>query len=296
MADRYLMGIFKAKNFNIQYQVWGDTKNRPLLFFHGFPGSLVQGSALAPFLDKHELCVISCDRPGYGGTVGGGSYFDFLDGVKGLLEHLGVSKFMVIGVSGGAPAAHVMASRYAQDISSFGVICGLGTYNNETKEYFSGFQNKGLFFRRILPDKVMEFALNKIVKHFNFDSEKSLNRLLKLLDSVDQETMAQPENRDLIVDSIRGAWLQGTKGVVQDSGLFQRDWLMKDCDLHSLRKIPTYYFHGKQDNLLNYRMSEWMQKQNKNAQIKFFESEGHYSLPLRQTDAMLSDLRRISVN
>ena len=111
------MKIFESKGSKILYDTWGDPSHRPLLFFHGFPGSHLQASALEPFLIKHKFFLVATDRPGYGGSTSSGSKFDYLDLLRELLNQMNIQKFDVLGVSGGSPWAHLMASRFALSVT-----------------------------------------------------------------------------------------------------------------------------------------------------------------------------------
>jgi pimeloyl-ACP methyl ester carboxylesterase len=248
---------------------------------------------LNPFLARHKLFVLACDRPGYGGTPDVGSNIDYLDTVRALLASFGVVKFDVLGVSGGAPWAHLMASRFSEQTRSLQVVCGLSTYNRETKKYFSKFQNRGLWLRRFLPSPVSEALLKRMLR--NFDPERAVERMAHLLDTADREMLLLPENCHLMVSSMKHARAQGVKGILRDSALFYRNWLRRDCDKDRLRTVPTFYYHGKRDRLLNYHMSEWMHHAQPHSRLIYFEHEGHYSLPFRQADVILKDIQEASL-
>lgn len=285
------MKIFESKDSRILYNTWGYPTHRPLLFFHGFPGSHLQASALEPFLIKHKLFLVAADRPGYGGSFSSGSKFDYLDLMRELLNKMDIQKFDVLGVSGGAPWAHLMASRFAEDVRSLQVVCGLSTYNRETNPFFSAFQNRSLKALRILPFRTIELFFNLALN--NFDSEKNIDLFLNRLDPSDGQVLSEPENRTLLLNSMKHAKSQGAKGIARDTALYHRDWLRKDCDLKRLNAIPKFYFHGVRDKILDHRMSEWMHKSTLNSELTFFEEEGHYSLPFRQADQILEGISRL---
>lgn len=282
------MKYFMSGTFHIQYDVWGDSAHQPVLFFHGFPGSHVQARALLPLLKQNKIYLIACDRPGYGGSTGTGSDAQYLHAVKSLLEHLDIEKFHILGVSGGAPFAHMMASLFAEKVRSLNVICGLATYNKETKKFFSKFQNRAMLARRFIPGKMTEVLINSIPK--NLLPEKNLDKLLALLDSTDREVLQQAHHVELLTHSMNHSQAQGAKGIAWDSAFFHRDWLNDLCDSQRLKSLPVFYFHGMRDRVLNHEMSEWMHKRTPGSQLRFFQDEGHYSLPLRRADSILQNL------
>ncbi len=282
------MKLFRHKQFELQYSSWGKPSGHPAIFFHGFPGSHVQAEAIAPLVKKYDLYLIACDRPGYGGSRGAGTELEFLQAVRALLSSLKIEKFDVLGVSGGAPWAHLMASAFAEDTVMLAIICGLCPYSRQTKKLFSRFQWNGLLATKIVPQpltrKLLQFTIAKI------NPQTGLNRLAKLLNTADQAILSDPANKHLIAHSMQQARAQGPEGILFDLKLFSRDWL-SHCDKKKLAKIPTIYFHGKEDHILDFEMSAWMQKQNPNSQLKFFSSHGHYSLAIEAADEILSELK-----
>lgn len=282
--------FFKNKNFSIRYSAWGDPTHTPILFFHGFPGSHIQARGLLPFLEEQKFFLIAADRPGYGETVGQGSPLKYVEALQNLLQELSVVRFHILGISGGAPWAHVMASRFAEQIASLIVVCGLSPFNADTKDFFTPFQQRGLMVGRWSPRPAAEWLINKALRDFN-PSER-LKSFISMLDPADQSILANPNNRGLMLASMAEARRQGSKGIVNDAKLYHQDWLNKICDLEALRQVPTAYYHGKRDLLLDHRMSKWMHEKNGKAELTLFENEGHYSLPFQRAQEILNKINR----
>lgn len=280
--------VFKGKKYEIHYATWGEPGDRPFLFFHGFPGSHHQGRALINHVAEHRVLLIASDRPGYGGTNGHGTAAEYLEDLRALVASLGVARFDVLGVSGGAPWAHMMASRFADSVSSLNIVCGLATNNRETLPFFSKGQTRGLNMRRLLPAKIAEAIVNKAIK--NFDPKTQLEGLIRYLPAPDQATVREPGVREMLMNSIDAARVQGAKGILFDSALYSSDWLKNHCDARELARVPLAYFHGREDKILNPRMTEYMAAKHPHARVFYFENEGHYSLPIRQANAILTEV------
>jgi pimeloyl-ACP methyl ester carboxylesterase len=282
---------YQGKHFEICYQAWGNPKNRAVIFFHGFPGYHGDAKFLAPILEENNIFLLSADRPGYGGTTGSGSASQYLKDLHDLATGLGVDRMDILGVSGGSPYAHVMASMFADRVRSLGIVCGLGPLNKETLRMFSVGQLSGLLARRYLPQKMSALVID-LGLHL-LEPEKSLSKFLKTLNEVDRKTLEEPVHRALILDSMKVSRQQGGKGIHFDTGFYQRDWLKLDCDLEELAKIPTFYFHGRQDEMLPSGLSSWMHKNNPHSKLQFFDSEGHYSLPFKQSVTIFNTLVQV---
>ncbi len=283
-----LMPFFSSHGFEIEFQAWGRPEHRPILFFHGFPGSHLQASALTPLLEKHRIFLLAFDRPGYGGTKGHGSHADFLDALMALLNKLKVDKCALVAVSGGAPLAHMMAARFPEQVSALAVVGGLASFCEGTRPYFSLFQRRGLGVRRLLPAPLAEQIINFLLK--GAKPEKMLKHFVKVLSPPDRRVLEEPDIQLLITKSMQHARKQGSRGLVRDSALFGRDWLSEECDRAGLKQVPIHYFHGEQDRILDHRMAIWMHEQLPHSTLKLFKEEGHYSIAFRQAEAVLEAL------
>lgn len=278
--------IFQWKNAQIQYQTWGQPSHSAVLFFHGFPGSYIQAGALEPYVAHHKIFVISADRPGYGGTSATLDREDFLSGLAALLKKYKVKHLHLLGVSGGAPWAHLMACKVPT--KSLSIVCGLATFNAANSKFFSRFQWRGLHLSRLLPKRVLLSSLSMVLKILS--PEKKIQFFQKIVDPRDKGLLGNPMVRTMVLKSMSQSRAQGAKGIVGDLKLYQTDWLKLHCDTKVLRKIPIHYYHGKKDKILSYHMSEAMHASLPHSSLELFANEGHYSLALKQIPKVLSRL------
>lgn len=95
-----------------------------IFYFHGFPGSRLE----AAFLPLDGCRLIGVDRPGYGlsDPAPERRLGDFARDVAALADHLGIARFAVLGVSGGAPYAAACAHALPGRVAAAGLVCGLG--------------------------------------------------------------------------------------------------------------------------------------------------------------------------
>src|SRR5262245_41182118 len=90
----------------LAFAEWGDRSGRPVLLFHGMPGSRL----LCPDLGATETAgvrLITLDRPGYGrsGPHQGRTLLDSANDVRELADHLSLAHVSIIGWSSGGPHA-----------------------------------------------------------------------------------------------------------------------------------------------------------------------------------------------
>jgi pimeloyl-ACP methyl ester carboxylesterase len=106
------------------------TPNGPtIMYFHGAPSSRLDLALLGLDVTFHELevRVVSPDRPGYGGSSPrpGRRREDWPTDVAALADHLGVTRFAVMGASSGGAYAVACAALLPERVTSAGVIAGV---------------------------------------------------------------------------------------------------------------------------------------------------------------------------
>jgi len=95
------------------YAEFGDPGGTPVMFFHGFPGSRLEGALGHEAAERAAVRMICIDRPGMGLSTfqPGRRMLDWPADVAALADALGIGRFAVGGVSGGGPYAAVCALR-----------------------------------------------------------------------------------------------------------------------------------------------------------------------------------------
>jgi pimeloyl-ACP methyl ester carboxylesterase len=112
----------------LAYSECGDPRGRPLVFLHGFPGSRARPPVCLTRRRVREVHVCSPgaarDRalPHHSPAV----RCSTTRKTSGLAEQLGVSRFTVLGESGGGPFALACAHEVPDRVDGVAVVCGLG--------------------------------------------------------------------------------------------------------------------------------------------------------------------------
>src|SRR5688500_3443918 len=109
---------------------YGIEQGFPVFYFHGFPGSRLDGVSLNfDNQAKNANCrVIAVDRPGVGFSdyVDDRKLLDYADDVIRIADNLNINNFSVAGFSGGGPYALSVAFTVPERVQSVAFMSGMG--------------------------------------------------------------------------------------------------------------------------------------------------------------------------
>ena len=114
------MPAFERDGVAFNYLDEGDPSGLPFVFQHGLGGDISQPAGIFPPLSGVRLLSLDCR--GHGGTYPLGSaqklsFSSFADDVAALMDHVGLQRAVVGGISMGAGVALNLASRYPQRVA-----------------------------------------------------------------------------------------------------------------------------------------------------------------------------------
>jgi pimeloyl-ACP methyl ester carboxylesterase len=122
------------------YAEYGSPNGTPLLYFHGFPSSRLEAYSLHSIASRLNIRVLSLDRPGFGLSTHDPHrrIIDWPADVQAFASQIGLSRFAVLGVSGGGPYSLECAEQLPRDkLSAVGVLAGGPVWDR-------GFRTKGV--------------------------------------------------------------------------------------------------------------------------------------------------------
>lgn len=117
----------------LAYTEVGDPHGYPVFYFHGAPGSRLEGQLFAESNQEFGIRMIIPDRPGYGlsDNQENRTYLDWAQDVAELADHLGIERFAVLGYSSGGPYAAVVAHQLPGRVTVAVIVAGEGPYASE---------------------------------------------------------------------------------------------------------------------------------------------------------------------
>ena len=252
---------------------YGAKEGSPIIYCHGSQSSRLEMHYDLSFAIDNNLRIVAIDRPGHGDSDfnPNGTIKSFANDINQLAEKLSIAKFSVLGMSAGAPFAMGIAKYLNQKTKRLGIVSGFAPLNNESQKALS----KDV---RILLQMAKSFPifLKLMLKIQNWQLKKNpksaLKNFLKIMSNPDQEVLKNEAVMNVIEKMFKEAFKNGSNGVAHEiSKILVQDW---GFNLNKI-EIPTFIWHGEEDNNVP---KEWAIKTNKeiqNSQLKLFPNEGH---------------------
>ncbi len=274
---------------SLAFSAYGDPGGNPILFFHGWPGARLQGRLTDQPAKRLGLRVIAPDRPGFGLSdfQRNRQILDWPDDIEFVAHVLGIDKFGVIGLSGGAPYALACAYKFPHRLSSVGIISGVGPSDVPGANDGVSDDNRRLIRIAGLVPWVLTLMLKRVVRQRRINPAKAFESLLASLPQPDREALSDPIVRESVMEASADTFQAGVKGHTWEMRLFGNPWGFKMDDIQA----PVFLWHGDADENILPLTGEMQAEAIPNCTAKFLPNEGHYSLYLNHVYEILQKLK-----
>jgi pimeloyl-ACP methyl ester carboxylesterase len=242
----------------------GDAQGDPVVYCHGFPSSRREALLLEPTARGCGVRILAPDRPGCGDSdhQPGRGLDDWAGDVAALADHLGLARFAVLGVSGGASYALACAWRLPTRVSACALVCPLGPV------YLGEILSAMAWPSRLLLGSAQRAPW---VPPLLFGGLVAL---------------ARPEVKAILGAAVRDAMQHGARGALEDVRLYTSPW---GIPLHEIQHA-VHLWHGESDGTVPITHAHWYEQHLSRPRAHYLPAEGHYSLPLRHAGAILASL------
>ena len=253
----------------------GDSQGRPILYFHGCPGSRLEAGVLARAASQAGARLIAVDRPGMGLSPAqpGRQVLDWPADVARLADSLGLDRFAILGFSGGGPYAAACALRIPDRLNACGLVAAAGPARRSLSVLAHG-----------LPDLVIP-----LVRPFIRDRRAMawwMRRVLWLARQPDRTVFKRPEIQMIVVASIVEALRQGSSGVAREVTLLGEPWGFELEDI----AMPVQLWHGEADAIVPVRVGRATASRLPHVTAVFVPGEAHKSLLVNRGPEILATL------
>jgi pimeloyl-ACP methyl ester carboxylesterase len=258
----------------LAYAELGDPSGAPVFGFHGTPGSSTQLEVLSDAARAERVRLIAPDRPGYGHS----SYdperrlIDWPRDVADLADHLGFSRFGVMGVSGGGPHAVACTHALASRLTGAAIVSGVAPPDTPGLHDQMMAMNR-LNFTLARQSQALVWPLMATMlftmRHF---PDFALDQMLRGLPEPDRRILARKEIADVFMADTARASATAARAAAQDFALFARPWRFRLEDIAA----PVAVWHGDVDVNVPVSHGRGQADRIPNAKLRLCPGEGHF--------------------
>ncbi len=257
------------------YAEYGDPNGKPVVYFHGLPGSRLQAQYLDAAAAHLGARIIAPERPGCGLSdfKPKRKLLDWSQDVLALADKLQIDRFAVMGVSGGGPYAAVCAHQILERVTKAVFVAATSPMNvpNATDGMF--LQNRLLFGAARCAPWLLPVMFNGMARGTN-NPDAFINQASQRLAEVDRAILQRDNRWSFLLADMNEAFRNGVQGAVWDTVLLARPWgfrLEEIC-------VPTFLWQGEKDKNVPIAMGRYLASNLPSCQATFVPEAGHFSL------------------
>jgi pimeloyl-ACP methyl ester carboxylesterase len=268
----------------------GPVTGIPLFLFHGVPSSRLDWYLFGTteLTRQLNLRVIAVDRPGIGCSSprSDARLMDWPADVATLADRLGLTRFGVLGYSGGGPFALACARLLPERLTAVGVVSGelshnvagvMASMSTASRQFFTLCRFAPSLGRGLL--MLMGMSARR-------DSEQFLAQMLASLPAPDRRVMTDSAKQRAFLATVREALRQGPRGAQEDAAQVVRPWGFQLEEI----AVPVHLWHGQADQNAPVAMGHYLAQHLPQCHAAFYPNEGHLSLVVHHAQEILEGL------
>jgi pimeloyl-ACP methyl ester carboxylesterase len=274
----------------LAYTEWGLPDGKPVLYFHGTPGSRLWCPDEEATAAAH-VRLIAPDRPGFGRSdpLEGRTLADWPKDVEALADALQISSFAVVGVSGGAAYSAACAALIPERLSSVAIISSraLTKYNWAERpaavEEWSPEERAQFELAQVDPTAAADMAAKQFADDVDPLEEfpELIHRMLEAAEG--DRWFFEDTLRTATFDAhIRETWRQGLDAIKWELIDVFRPWGFRLADI----TLPVSIWHGSQDPRVKQQEIDFQANTIPNSSVVVWPDSGHLGFVKHWSDVL----------
>lgn len=271
--------IHRANGQRISWCEFGDLHGWPLIYCHGVPGSRLEGALFARAAAVRGMRLIAPDRPGYGDTssLPARALGDEVGDVEAVVDALEVSRFDVLGFSGGGAHAMACAARLAGRVRRVGLVSTQAPLDRV------GTEGMADGFRQLWDLATTDFpAFEQALEGALVAAGNAYELLLGGAPATDRAVLQSDAVADPYRQSLAEAMRQGLAGMFEDVRALAGPW---SFDITEVAQ-STSIWHGAGDTNVPVGMGRFLERSLPDARLTEWPGAAHFEAFRRQGEVL----------
>jgi len=262
--------IILADGRKLAYAESGPSEGKPVIAFHGTPGSRLEQADSPSILRKLNTRLIVVDRPGYGRSdfQEDRKLLDWPDDVIQLADALHLDRFTVMGFSGGGAYAAACAFKIPERLIRVALVSSTAPFDAPGLIDAMLPANRALFELAADDYRQAEQQLAVVAK----TPEAVLNLLEGPAPAPDKAIFSDENFRRMYRENLSESLRQGLAGFACDMSLLAQPWCFDPAAI----KVEVCLWHGEQDINVPLVMGQYLATTIPQCQVHFLPDAGHW--------------------
>jgi pimeloyl-ACP methyl ester carboxylesterase len=225
MTDLFSQSFRLPDGRTLTYAEYGLPDGKPVFYFHGQAGSRLEPAMLdASDFEKAGIRLIACDRPGMGGSdfQPGRGFSHWPEDIIALADSLGLGKFGIFGVSGGAGYASVCARLIPDRLSAAVIVSGAGCMGSQEAQACLPVMNRLMWGLAARSARLIGLLLTLTIPKGQSDIAKIRKQMMRSLPPVEAAIFEKPGRLEAFMASGAESMRHGIQGIAWDTYLCAR--------------------------------------------------------------------------
>ena len=250
---------------NLSYAEYGDSNGKPIIYFHGMPGSRLEQSVD----NSSGIHLIIPERPGYGASTPVDSHTpaSYSHDIAQLCEALEIEEASLIGYSMGGMYALAFAAQQSEIANKLTLVSSIAPIDGPNGLQGLSEINQSLIQLAQQNSEMLKAQLETLAD----DVEVVFQALTASLPATEQALFEDEVIANAYKQNLSESIKQGATGIAIDYFTLAGEWGF------SIDRVacPTTIWHGKEDISISISMAEQLCSLIPNAELNCL-NEGHY--------------------
>ncbi len=254
----------------------GKSDGPPIFHCHGNGSSRLEVLTVQSVAERLGVRLMSLDRPGIGRSDPKPGYrlLDWPDDVVEAADQLGIERFAIEGLSGGAPFALACAYKIPHRLTACGLVSpATGPFLRQAGSFAL---RSEVWMLVHLPWLVQ--ALFRLSMRFSGSDEASLEQKLvragARLGAADQQLLASPELRKAFAQATAECFRQAADAGTKDGLVYSRPW---GFQVEAIAFEQLFLWQGEQDRVMRTAAARLLAQTLPHCTATFYPGAGHLS-------------------
>ncbi|KAL2023347.1 hypothetical protein VTK56DRAFT_3085 [Thermocarpiscus australiensis] len=278
-----------------------------ILYFHGTPSSHHEAFLLSAAARRHGIRIVAPSRPGSGGSGFNprGTLLAYADDVLALADHLGLARFAVVAVSGGAPYAFACRRCIPRArLAGLGIVAGVYPVASLGAKGMQLPSRVMMWVAAWFPG-VVAWVIDRQLGAVARDEDEGRMEALLVGDmkqrqgeAAERERLAWeragPEIRGAVVMGVREGVRYGGRGPAWEMRLLGSPWGFELEEIQPSKPGEIVMWHGDEDANVPLGMAKRAtEKLGPLAELRIVEGQGHGTLTFDKADEIIRTMKSI---